>query len=82
MRLSDTAKLNWGKNVRVTMTDGEILEGKLTAYTSAEDNEPDPESITIEDAVGMLIELGADEIKSMRNMKPCIIGSERSSGPM
>ena len=34
-------------NVKVTMTDGEIFEGKLAVYISAADNEPEPESITV-----------------------------------
>ena len=49
-----------GKNVRITMTDGEIFEGHAYDYTSALDNEPDPESITIDS-----IELYAPEIKKI-----------------
>lgn len=36
-----------GKYVRITMKDGEIFEGFAYDYTSALDNEPDPESISI-----------------------------------
>ncbi|MEG2451051.1 MAG: hypothetical protein RSB09_04880 [Clostridia bacterium] len=37
MELKDAPK----KNVRVTMTDGELFVGPCTGYTSAEDNEYD-----------------------------------------
>lgn len=37
-----------GKNVRITLKDGEIFEGFAYDYTSALDNEPDPESITVD----------------------------------
>lgn len=46
-----------GKNVRITMDDGAVFEGLTYDYTSALDNEPDPESITINH-----IELFAPEI--------------------
>lgn len=36
-----------GKNVRVILDDGAVFEGIAYDYTSAQDNEPDPESITI-----------------------------------
>lgn len=36
-----------GKNVRITMDDGAVFEGRAYDYTSALDNEPDPESITV-----------------------------------
>ena len=49
-----------GKKVRVTMNDGEVFEGLAYDYTSALDNDPDPESITINN-----IELYAPEIKSI-----------------
>ena len=32
----------------MTMTNGEIFVGKLVGYVSADDNEPDPESILID----------------------------------
>lgn len=34
-------------NVRITFTDGQVLEGFVNSYVSDEDNEPDPEYITI-----------------------------------
>ena len=52
-----TLKEAHGKDVRVLMLDGEIFEGRAYDYTSALDNEPDPESITIDS-----IELYAPEI--------------------
>lgn len=46
-----------GKNVCITLKDGAVFEGLAYDYTSALDNEPDPESITISD-----IELFTPEI--------------------
>ena len=37
-----------GRTIKVTMTNGEIFVGKLVGYVSADDNEPDPESILID----------------------------------
>lgn len=37
-----------GEQISVKMTDGELFSGKLFAYSSAEDNEPDPESIVVD----------------------------------
>lgn len=54
---------NSGKLVRVEMTDGEVFTGELFAYISELDNEPDPESIIVDN--GMLIELYTHEIKSI-----------------
>ena len=36
-----------GKYVRITMDDWQVFEGFAYDYTSALDNEPDPESISI-----------------------------------
>lgn len=49
-----------GKNVRVTLRNGHIYEGKAYDHTSALDNEPDPESISIG-----CIELFAPEIEKI-----------------
>ena len=49
-----------GKTVRVTFRDGDEMTGFVNCYTSALDNEPDPESIMIGN-----IELYAPEIKSI-----------------
>lgn len=49
-----------GKEVRVTMLDGTVFEGVAYDYTSALDNEPEPESITIDS-----IELYAPEIEKI-----------------
>lgn len=46
-----------GKKVRITLADGQVFSGLAYDYTSAVDNEPDPESITIDG-----IELFANEI--------------------
>lgn len=48
------------KNVRITMKDGEVFEGYAYDYMSEYDNDPDPESITIDN-----IELFAPEIKKI-----------------
>ena len=55
-----TLKEAHGKNVRITLNDGSVFEGLAYDYTSALDNEPDPESITIDH-----MELFVDEIKSI-----------------
>lgn len=49
-----------GKNVRITTIDGEIFEGLAYDYTTAYDNDPDPESITISH-----VELFAPEIEKI-----------------
>ncbi len=52
-----------GKHVRIRLKDGSIFEGLGCDYTTALDNEPDPESITIDDT-----ELFADEIASIEEI--------------
>lgn len=42
-----TLKESFGKRVRIVFDDGEEMTGFVGGYTSALDNEPDPESITI-----------------------------------
>ena len=42
------------------MTDGEVFEGMLSAYISAADNDPEPESVIIG-----AIELYTNEIKTI-----------------
>lgn len=37
-----------GKNVRVTLKNGRVYSGEAYDYISALDNDPDPESITID----------------------------------
>lgn len=49
-----------GKKVRITMLDGAVFEGIAYDYTSSLDNEPEPESITIDS-----IELYAPEIEKI-----------------
>lgn len=60
MKLSKT----FGHQVRVIFKDGDVLTGKVGCYTSALDNEPEPESITIE-YCGALIECYAPEIEKV-----------------
>lgn len=52
------------QHVVVRCTDGEVLKGILSDWTSAEDNEPDPESIII-DTVNALIEIFIGDIESI-----------------
>lgn len=54
----------FGHRVKVTFKDGEVMTGKVEDYTSALDNEPDPESITIRYG-GALIECYALEIEKV-----------------
>ena len=49
-----------GKKVRITMDYGQVFEGIAYDYTSALDNEPDPESISIG-----VFELDAPESKKI-----------------
>lgn len=49
-----------GKRVRIVLKTGEAFEGVAYDYTSALDNEPDPESITIDS-----VELYAPEIEKI-----------------
>lgn len=49
-----------GKNVKITLKDGKVFQGKAHDYTSALDNEPDPESIAVNN-----IELYLPEIESV-----------------
>lgn len=49
-----------GKNVRITLINGKVFEGFARDYTSALDNEPEPEAICIGD-----FELYAPEIEKI-----------------
>ena len=53
-----------GKKVRIFLKTGEVFEGIAYDYTSALDNEPDPESITIDS-----VELYATEIEKIELLK-------------
>lgn len=55
-----------GENVVVTCTDNSTITGQWTNWTSALDNEPDPESITIEKPWGEGIEIFIHEIKDIQ----------------
>ena len=47
-------KLFLGNQVKVYCTDGEIIEGDATYFTSAADNEPDDASISLETNQGLI----------------------------
>ena len=49
-----------GKDVRITLKDGQVFEGHAYDYTTALDNDPDPESIAIDN-----VELYAPEIEKI-----------------
>lgn len=53
-----------GKNVRITLRNGQVFEGRAYDYTSALDNDPDPESIAVNNT-----ELYAPEIESIELLK-------------
>jgi hypothetical protein len=42
---------NWNKQIRVTIDDGKTFEGLPDGYTSEADNEPDGESIFIDNGI-------------------------------
>ena len=65
MNLGEIAHKYRNKRIHAKMTDGEIFEGKVVSYCSAEDNEPAPEGIIIETSSGALIELYINEIENI-----------------
>lgn len=52
--------------VIVTHKEGQMFTGKWIDWTSAQDNEPDPESITIELDDGRLVEIFVSEIEKIQ----------------
>lgn len=52
-----------GQKVRIILKDGAVFEGVAYDYISALDNEPEPESITIDS-----IEIYAPEIKKIEKL--------------
>jgi|GEM_PF-3158946 len=59
----------FGEEVKVLCTNGQIRQGILDGYTSAEDNEPDEESIDIKEGNGFLTEIYNSEIVSVELAK-------------
>ena len=49
---------NAGRQIEVIMVDGELFAGKLCGYISSADNDPEPESIIVNN-----VELYTNEIK-------------------
>lgn len=55
-----------GQNVKITFIDGKVLTGRVSYFTSALDNEPQPASLTIEtDKTDALVECLEPEIKKV-----------------
>lgn len=54
------------EQIKVTCTDGQVLIGEWIDWTSALDNEPDPESITIAQDNGFYTEIFVNEIKAIQ----------------
>lgn len=54
-----------GKKVRITLKNGHVYEGVAFDYTSAYDNDPDPESISMPP----FFELFAPEIAKIEEIK-------------
>lgn len=54
-----------GRHVRVICNTGRVFVGYARDYTSAADNEPDPESITIATNDGRFVELFEHDIASV-----------------
>ena len=44
----------WGKRIKVYCTDGGVVEGDASYFTSTADNEPDDASITLETRQGLV----------------------------
>ena len=57
------------KKVRVTLTDGAVFTGLVINYTSALDNEPDPESITLDTGESFVTEFLITEIAIVEIIK-------------
>lgn len=66
MNLNEIVEQYWRRTVCVKLEDGKIFRGKLVNYTSEADNEPEPESITIDTVGGMLVELFVNEIEEVK----------------
>ncbi|AUN11213.1 hypothetical protein [Clostridium botulinum] len=58
-------KNGYRQNVKVICIDGTIVKGFYSIYTPALDNEPEVESIIIEDSKGSLIEIYENQIKEI-----------------
>lgn len=57
-----------GRKVVVICTDGYEIIGSWIDWTSAVDNEPDPESITVRRADGAPVEIFVHEIESIQQV--------------
>lgn len=53
------------ENIKVFCNDGQVVIGEWTDWTSAADNEPDPESITLETSNNGLVEIYVLDIKQI-----------------
>ena len=71
MNLHKIANLYWQRMVCVKISDGSLITGQLVSYTSAGDNDPDPESIIIRVSSGMLIELFDHEVENVILISKC-----------
>ncbi|MEG1967220.1 MAG: hypothetical protein RR142_06060 [Clostridia bacterium] len=54
------------EQIVVTCLDGKEVTGEWMDWTSAQDNEPDPESMTIRRADGAQIEIFIEEVKAIQ----------------
>ncbi len=59
----------YNKKVRITDTDGHVFLGTVTDYIEAEDNNPEVESIIIDELNGDLLEFYEDTIKEIEIIK-------------
>lgn len=55
----------YNKKVRITDTAGQVFLGVVTDYIEAEDNEPEVESIVIDELSGELLEFYEESIKEI-----------------
>lgn len=58
----ETMEEHFGKKIKIICMDGQIVVGILMDYTSALDNEPDPESVTVDEESGFMTEVYLHEV--------------------
>lgn len=55
----------WGKRIRVTFTDGQVLDGYVKSYTSRVNSDINLEELTIETDSNPYVEFNESEVKGI-----------------